>query len=284
MNDSAILVGVDGSPAADHAVAWTVAYAARQGASVRALMTWDVPAYMSLGPLTSDPSPASRSADAARATLEAVEERVEDGPGGPVVTVLRQGPAAATLLAEAAEIDASLVVVGTRGLGPVRRAVMGSVSSRVARDSTCPVAVVAPGAPVDSSGPVVVGVDGSAGSIAALRWAAQATEGTIHAVHLMEYPFGPEDAVEGLVFEDHESFGRQVAERTVADAIGGRDDISIGVTSGDPRDILNTVATAARASMIVVGARGGKGLAGLGSVATSVASSADVTVVIVPVP
>jgi nucleotide-binding universal stress UspA family protein len=128
----------------------------------------------------------------------------------------------------------------------------------------------------------VVGVDGSVGSLAALRWAAANAGGRVVAVHVMEYPFGPEYVVEGLVFDDHESFGRQVAEGTVAEAIGAGADVDIEVVSGDARDVLDRIAAARRATMIVVGARGGKGLAGLGSVATAVASNADVAVVVVP--
>lgn len=282
MTESTIVVGIDGSPAADHALSWARAYAARTHATVRAVMTWEVPVYMlstvPLGPMT---SPVEVVKDAARDTLDAVVARAAVGPGR-ITTVLRHGPPVSTLLAEVAEHDADLVVVGTRGLGPVRRVLLGSVSARVARDATCPAAVVPLGAPVGSSGPIVVGVDGSAGSVAALRWAADATEGPIHAVHVMEYPLGPEYAVEGLVFHGHEAFGHDVVERTVAEALGERPDVATAVTSGDARDVLTQVATTLRASAIVVGARGGSGLAGLGSVATSVASHADVAVVVVP--
>lgn len=282
MTESTFVVGLDGSPAADHALAWARAFAAETDAEVRAVMTWEVPLSMlstvPLGPMT---SPVEVAKDAARDTLAAAVERAKGGPG-PITTVLRHGPAVSTLLAEVAEHDADLVVVGTRGLGPVRRVLLGSVSARVARDAPCPVAVVPLGAPVGSSGPIVVGVDGSAGSVAALRWAADATDGPIHAVHVMEYPFGPDYAVDGLVFRGHEAFGHDVVERTVAEALGERPDVTTTVTSGDARDVLNQVATTLRASAIVVGARGGAGLAGLGSIATSVASHADVVVVVVP--
>ncbi len=237
---------------------------------------------ISTGPLGSAASPVAAVEEAARASLDATMARCGGG-AGTVTPVLRYGSAVSTLLAEAEENDANLVVVGTRGLGAIRRALMGSVSTRVARDARCPVAVVPPGAPIGSSGPVVIGVDGSAGSIAALRWAAATTEGNIHAVHVMEYPFGPEYAVEGLVFQGHEAFGRDVAERTVAEAVGADADVSIEVLDGDARDVLNQVAQASHASLIVVGARRGEGLAGLGSVATSVAAHADVAVVVVPV-
>ena len=40
------------------------------------------------------------------------------------------------------EIDAGLIVMGSRGLGGVRRALMGSVSDSVVRHAHCPVLVV----------------------------------------------------------------------------------------------------------------------------------------------
>jgi nucleotide-binding universal stress UspA family protein len=76
----------------------------------------------------------------------------------------------------------------------------------------------------------------------------------------------------------------QAGEHHLAEpsSIGADADVSIEVVGGDARDVLNEVAAAGRASVIVVGARGGKGLSGWGSVATSVASNADVAVVVVP--
>jgi nucleotide-binding universal stress UspA family protein len=42
----------------------------------------------------------------------------------------------------AEDIGAGLVVVGSRGRGPIKRAVMGSVSDSVVRHAHCPVLVV----------------------------------------------------------------------------------------------------------------------------------------------
>ena len=44
----------------------------------------------------------------------------------------------------AEDIDAGLIVMGSRGLGGVRRALMGSVSDSVVRHAHCPVLVVRP--------------------------------------------------------------------------------------------------------------------------------------------
>ena len=77
---------------------------------------------------------------------------------------------AAEVLLEAAS-EAELLVVGTRGLHGVVRW-LGSVSDQVVRHAPCPVAVIPETpAPSPAGAPVVVGVDGSPGSHAAVEWA-----------------------------------------------------------------------------------------------------------------
>jgi nucleotide-binding universal stress UspA family protein len=44
----------------------------------------------------------------------------------------------------AEELDVGLIVMGSRGLGGVRRALMGSVSDSVVRHAHCPVMIVRP--------------------------------------------------------------------------------------------------------------------------------------------
>ena len=55
---------------------------------------------------------------------------------------LRAGRPDEEIIALAEEIGAGIVVVGSRGLGGVRRALMGSVSDSVVRHAHCPVMVV----------------------------------------------------------------------------------------------------------------------------------------------
>ena len=46
-----------------------------------------------------------------------------------------------TIIAEAKENDASLIVMGTRGLGNIRRTILGSVSDFVLHHAHCPVTI-----------------------------------------------------------------------------------------------------------------------------------------------
>ena len=74
-----------------------------------------------------------------------LERRVEEmGEGGSRVARAhaRVGSPAAEIVASAEELEAGLVVVGSRGLGGIRRTLMGSVSDAVVGHAHCPVMVV----------------------------------------------------------------------------------------------------------------------------------------------
>jgi nucleotide-binding universal stress UspA family protein len=79
----------------------------------------------------------------ARQVLDAEVEKVR-AVGGTVAEVyLRMGRRPAAEVVELAEeLGAGLVVVGSRGLGGIRRALIGSVSDSVVRHAHCPVLVV----------------------------------------------------------------------------------------------------------------------------------------------
>ena len=76
---------------------------------------------------------------------QSVEEEVRkiEGAGGKIEMVhIAVGHPESEILRIAEEIGADLVVVGSRGLGPLRRALMGSVSESVVRHAHCSVLVV----------------------------------------------------------------------------------------------------------------------------------------------
>lgn len=108
----------------------------------------------------------------------------------PVITRIESGDPAPKLVSAARNAD--LLVVGARGHGGISGLLLGSVSLHCAQRATCPVTVVPAYVPdAEPGAPVVVGVDGSPASKAALHVAAQeATLRDTHvvAVHAVHWP------------------------------------------------------------------------------------------------
>jgi nucleotide-binding universal stress UspA family protein len=76
----------------------------------------------------------------ARATV--VEVSAAAGGGIRIDRKVRAGDPARALIAEATRHEALFIVVGSRGHGAIRAAILGSVSSQVVREAECPVVVV----------------------------------------------------------------------------------------------------------------------------------------------
>jgi nucleotide-binding universal stress UspA family protein len=80
-----------------------------------------------------------------RQAQEVLEQQVKmiEAFGGTVKeTRLREGRADEEIVELAEEIGAGLIVMGSRGYGRLRRALMGSVSDAVVRHAHCPVTIV----------------------------------------------------------------------------------------------------------------------------------------------
>lgn len=75
-----------------------------------------------------------------RALIEHAE-RLRAG-GLDVRSVLVEGPTVDTIVEQAADLGADLVVVGSHGHGSLYQALLGSVSAGVVREARCPVLVV----------------------------------------------------------------------------------------------------------------------------------------------
>jgi nucleotide-binding universal stress UspA family protein len=136
---------------------------------------------------------------------------------------------------------------------------------------------------------VIVGVDGSDNSVAALRWAATyaaLTGATIRAVTTWEFPLFADTS--GMVTMPGPDFFISGAQATLDGAIEQAeigDDIKVVrvVVEGHPARVL--LDRSADAALLVVGRRGHSGIVGAftGSVANACANHAVVPVVIVPV-
>jgi nucleotide-binding universal stress UspA family protein len=139
----------DGSPEAHVALGTAHGVAARTGATVRVLMVIEPPAAIpghfvplpGLEPLVAIErgDALQRQELAARSALEAALQALGDGVSVEPQVLVGGDPAAAIL--DAAGTDVDLLVLGSRAYGPVRRALLGSVSGAVVRHASCPVLV-----------------------------------------------------------------------------------------------------------------------------------------------
>jgi nucleotide-binding universal stress UspA family protein len=76
--------------------------------------------------------------------LNAEAEKIRSVGGTPAQMYLREGVAPQEIVDLAEELEVGLIVLGSRGRGGIRRALMGSVSDSVVRHAHCPVFVVRP--------------------------------------------------------------------------------------------------------------------------------------------
>ncbi|MFD4587330.1 universal stress protein [Streptomyces sp. NPDC058423] len=137
---SRIVVGVDGSPSSRAALRWAVRYAGLVGATVDAVAAWDVPGARSWSAPAVDTEFDEEQAE--RGLVEEVRDVLGESGASRVHERLVRGDAAEVLL-DAAE-GAQALVVGSRGRGGFRRALLGSVSHQCAVHASCPVVIVRP--------------------------------------------------------------------------------------------------------------------------------------------
>jgi nucleotide-binding universal stress UspA family protein len=78
----------------------------------------------------------------AKEMLEQQAKRIEEAGGTVNETHLREGRAEEEIVILAEQVDAGLIVMGSRGQGRLRRALLGSVSDAVVRHAHCPVTIV----------------------------------------------------------------------------------------------------------------------------------------------
>ena len=78
----------------------------------------------------------------AKEMLEEQAKQIEEAGVTINETHLREGRAAEEIVEVAEEIGAGLIVMGSRGHGRLRRALLGSVSDAVVRHAHCPVTIV----------------------------------------------------------------------------------------------------------------------------------------------
>jgi nucleotide-binding universal stress UspA family protein len=146
-----ILLATDGSKEAELASRTAADLAQSTGSELHVLYVWEAAnPYVEAVGLAGD-EPVTQRLDAelrrqfdlqARAMLDAQAEKVRAVGGTVAQAHLRMGKADHAIVTLAEEIGAGLIVMGGRGRGGIRRALMGSVSDSVVRHAHCPVLVV----------------------------------------------------------------------------------------------------------------------------------------------
>ncbi|GAB2687555.1 universal stress protein [Thalassiella azotivora] len=269
------MVGIDGSAAAAVALERAVVEARARRATLLVACVVELPDGVGV-------DVASHRLAAEEVLAEAVARAADELGGDRVRAHLAVGSPGAELASLCRPRD--LLVVGTHGHRPVARMVLGSVSTALVAAAPCPVQVVH-GSRLRRLGPVVVGVDGSVVSRAALEHAAEAalTAGArlrvvtalppvTDATGVVTAPTGAEqDARRALVDE---------CVRTVTRRRPGLG-VDVVLVLAHPVDALLRHARDAR--LVVVGSRGLGGLQAMlmGSVSREVVHRAECPVTVV---
>jgi len=217
---------------------------------------------------------------------EILDEQVEriGASGGEVAKAhLRRGRTSGEVIALCKEIDAELLVVGSRGLGTVQRILMGSQSEEIVHRAQVPVLVFTGADNFWPPARIVVGEDFSddarkAGELGAGIGKLYDAEGLLVYSHpdLPEVPPGEaRSAVQNLV-EMRERDEGMLEERADAleEMLGSRPQTRI--SGGYPANVLLEAAQEVRPSLVAVGSRGRTGIirTRLGSVSTKVVTAA----------
>ncbi|MDG6105871.1 universal stress protein [Dactylosporangium aurantiacum] len=267
-----VIVGVDGSPAAFGAVRWAADIAVRMGRPLRIMHALGVP------------GPYEEITDEHGLALDAATEARHWFPGLHVTTSTWYGEPVRVLREQSRH--AELVVVGSRGHGGFHALLVGSVGVHLAGYSHCPVLVVhhaerwaGPEAVLPSDRPVVAGADGSPGGQQALELAfreASARKVPLVAVRAWQEPasrlarrVNPDRLAADLAADLGQLQAKDPAVR-----------LEPRVVHGPPVQVL--LDAARDALMVVLGARGHGGFAGLriGGVTQHVLEHAETPVLV----
>jgi nucleotide-binding universal stress UspA family protein len=194
---------------------------------------------------------------------------------GPTTKYVKAGSPAEVIISMAEEQHADLIVMGARGLGPIKERLLGSVSHRILTLAPCATLIV--NGPVKTMKKILLPLEGPTDAEAAIRFLQlkpfhEAVELTLMTVLPSTEPPWPDNAKAAAasteILEKQAEYVESVAERLRA--IGYQ---AHGVAVvGTPSAMILQQATTLRSDLILMGTRGSKGITRfvLGSVSHAV--------------
>jgi nucleotide-binding universal stress UspA family protein len=284
-----IVVGVDGADAANHVATWAADEASRRHSELRLVHAYWLPA--SAGYPDDNAYP-----DDLRPVLQEAAERMLDQTAADLrrthpdltITTRLQYKRPTVALRDESE-HALFTVVGSGNASRIYGVLLGSVALAIASTNPAPVAVIHPEHTEHLTGPVVVGVDGSHTSDAAVAFAFQAAatrKTNLVAVHVWDEVFVPGSHKLQNPLVDPARI-QQEEQAILAERITGWadkfPDVSVQQNLAEGRAVTELLDYAERAQMLIVGSHGRGGFAGmlLGSTSHSLIIHSPCPVVVV---
>ena len=304
-----VLVAYDGSPQSKEALHWAIYCNHHTGAAISVVKVFEPILHKNMlneiGLLPENFTQLEKIHDNDKKLMADVKEFCQKH-GLEITTEILSGHVTETLLNYAKQHGIGLIVTGTRGNGPLKQMLVGSVTSSLVNLSPIPVLVVKNCPVVDFRGGslimatlrnLLVAFDGSACSKEALRWAveiARPVGAKINAVKIRD----PLYLTEAYTIAESGSYARmkdkleelEKAEETVlnsAKAYGEKQGVPVTTHSIDGlvAEALLRFTKEQGIDMVVVGAKGHGALDMLlGSVARSLVHVSEVPVLVVKEP
>ena len=300
---SKILLATDGSPEAERAARMAVTLSNGLGSELHVVRVGGVPsAYYGYSEAEMFGREfqivRARTEDYVRERLDEEAEKVKAMGGEVAGSHAGAGSTDAEIVRLAERLGAGLVILGSRGLGPLRRAAMGSVSSSVVRHAHGSVLVVRGDGPEWNHlpGRILLALDGSKEAHAATRAAVEISNATgsvlhiVYGVNIEPWLSYPDTVMPDSREENLENLGEserkawvwvdEQAERMEAE---GAKVEEAHLAFGKPEEAIVKLGEELEAGLIVTGSRGLGGVrrALMGSVSDSVVRHAHCPVLVV---
>lgn len=283
-----IIVGADGSPAARVAVDWAARDAALRGVPLTVVHVLPAPEMLTWPEPRRLPKLIDWQHEKAKDVIGAALDTAKRATGrtdSPQVESLVLAGATIPALVDLTK-DAEMIVVGCRGIGAVRRLLLGSVSAGLVRHAHCPVAVIHdedPLMPDPAHAPILVGIDGSPASELAAAIAFE--EADRRGVHVIAVHAWSDTSLSEFQLVDSslvQSLGEEILSDRLAKWKERYPHVSVHAIAVTDRPAEMLIRNSEQVQLVVVGSHGRGGFTGmhLGSVSSAVAQSARMPVIV----